>query len=241
MMHALGWAGAMAAILVMCLWLGTRKARLRRTEQAWLPVELRHARIEFAERYFYTKRPVRLIAKVDRVYKDERGTLFVTELKRRVKTQAYLSDVVELSAQKLAIERGGRRAVAEVGFVVIEHPVTQKRTPIRVRLLREHEIVALATAIRASRRRRRNARQGECRRSMPFVRLRRSLSTGSPQRYLRTDAGCATRGERQRALPLSAAAAPAEPPARRRATVQSPGRRKTMARSSPGSGQSHKS
>src|SRR5208282_1763038 len=74
MMHALGWAGAMAAILVICLWLGTRKARLRRTEQAWLPVELQHARIEFAERYFYAKRPVRLIAKVDRVYKDERGT-----------------------------------------------------------------------------------------------------------------------------------------------------------------------
>jgi len=144
MMHTLGWAGAMAAILVVCLWLGTRKARLRRTEQAWLPVELRHARIEFAERYFYAKRPVRLIAKVDRVYKDESGTLFVTELKRRVKTQVYLSDVVELSAQKLAIERGGRRAVAEIGFVVIEHPVTQKRTPIRVRLLREHEIVPLA-------------------------------------------------------------------------------------------------
>jgi CRISPR/Cas system-associated exonuclease Cas4 (RecB family) len=134
----------MAAILVMCLWLGTRKARHRRTEQAWLPVELRHARIEFAERYFYAKRPVRLIAKVDRVYKDESGTLFVTELKRRVKTQAYLSDVVELSAQKVAIERGGRRAVAEVGFVVIEHPVTQKRTPIAVRLLREQEIVDLA-------------------------------------------------------------------------------------------------
>jgi CRISPR/Cas system-associated exonuclease Cas4 (RecB family) len=134
----------MAAILVMCLWVGTRKAQIRRTEQAWLPEELRHARIEFAERHFYAKRPVRLIAKVDRVYKDERGTLFVTELKRRVKTQAYLSDVVELSAQKLAIERGGRRAVAEIGFVVIEHPVTQKRTPIRVRLLREHEIVPLA-------------------------------------------------------------------------------------------------
>ena len=145
MMHTLGWAGAMAAILVVCLWLGTRKARLRRTEQAWLPVELQHARIEFAERYFYAKRPVRLIAKVDRVYKDERGTLFVTELKRRVKAQAYLSDVVELSAQKLAIERGGRRAVAEVGFVVVEHPVTQRRTPIAVRLLREHEIIAIAT------------------------------------------------------------------------------------------------
>ncbi len=186
MMHALGWAGAMAAILVMCLWLGTRKARIRRTEQAWLPVELRHARIEFAERYFYTKRPVRLIAKVDRVYKDERGTLFVTELKRRVKTQAYLSDVVELSAQKLAIERGGRRAVAELGFVVIEHPVTQKRTPIARPATSRTRNHRTRNAIRASRRRRRNARQGECRRPMSFVRLRRSLSTGSAQRYLGT-------------------------------------------------------
>jgi CRISPR-associated exonuclease Cas4 len=95
--------------------------------------------------YFYTKRPVRLIAKVDRVYKDERATHFVTELKRRVKTQVYLSDVVELSAQKVAIERGSRRSAAEIGFVVIEHPVTQKRTPIPVQLLREQEIIALAT------------------------------------------------------------------------------------------------
>jgi CRISPR-associated exonuclease Cas4 len=145
MMHALWWVGAMAAILVIGLLLGTRKARLKRTEQAWLPVELQHARIEFAERYFYTKRPVRLIAKVDRVYKDERAIHFVTELKRRVKTQVYLSDVVELSAQKVAIERGSRRSVAEMGFVVIEHPATQKRTPIPVQLLREHEIIALAT------------------------------------------------------------------------------------------------
>ena len=144
MMHALWWAGAVAAILVVGLWFGTRKARLRRTEQAWLPVELQQASIEFAERYFYTKRPVRLIAKVDRVYKDERATHFVTELKRRVKAEVYLSDVVELSAQKLAIERGGHRAVAETGFVVIEHRVTQERTPIPVQLLREHEIIALA-------------------------------------------------------------------------------------------------
>lgn len=144
MMLALWWVGAMAAILVIGLWLGTRKARLKRTEQAWLPIELQRATLEFAERYFYTKRPIRLIAKVDRVYKDERATHFVTELKRRVKTQVYLSDVVELSAQKLAIERGGHRAVAETGFVVIEHPIAQKRTPIPVQLLREHEIIALA-------------------------------------------------------------------------------------------------
>jgi hypothetical protein len=51
--------------------------------------------------------------------------------------------VVELSAQKLAIERGAKRRVAATGFVVVEHPATKQRTPIPVTLLPEDELTAL--------------------------------------------------------------------------------------------------
>jgi hypothetical protein len=95
----------MAAILVMGWWLGTRKARLKRTEQAWLPVALKRASIEFAERYFYTKRPVRLIAKVDRVYKDERATLFVAEHMGQRARAGHLLRFEQLQRSTLPLSR----------------------------------------------------------------------------------------------------------------------------------------
>jgi CRISPR/Cas system-associated exonuclease Cas4 (RecB family) len=137
-------AVAVAAILVVWICFAMRRRRLRRGEHAWLPPELEHARIAFAERYFSTKRPLRLVAKVDRAYRSARGALVLTELKTRSKRRAYTSDVVELSAQKVAVERGGHRVVAETGYVVVEHPISRKRVPIAVRLMEEEGIVAMA-------------------------------------------------------------------------------------------------
>jgi CRISPR-associated exonuclease Cas4 len=108
-----------------------------------LPAELKGATLEFAERVFYTRWPFRIYAKIDRAYRTPDGALVLTELKRRFKRLAYQSDVVELSAQKLAIERGARRSVAETGFVVVENPTTRQRTPILVTLLRKDELTAL--------------------------------------------------------------------------------------------------
>ena len=100
--------------------------------------------LEFAERGFYTRWPFRLYAKIDRAYRTPDGAIVLTELKRRFKRQAYQSDVVELSAQKIAIERGAKRSVAATAFVVVEHPGTSERTPIRVTLLREDELTTLS-------------------------------------------------------------------------------------------------
>jgi CRISPR-associated exonuclease Cas4 len=143
MMAMLCLLAAVGAILLVGVWAVTRQQRLTLREQSWLPEELNAASLEFAERVFYTKWPFRLYAKIDRAYRTADGALVLTELKRRFKRQAYRSDVVELSAQKLAIERGARRNVAATGFVVVEHPVTKERTPIPVALLREDELAAL--------------------------------------------------------------------------------------------------
>ena len=143
MMAMLCLLAAVGAILLVRVWVVTRQQRLKLREQSWLPEELKAASLEFAERVFYTRWPFRLYAKVDRAYRTPDGALVLTELKRRFKRQAYRSDVVELSAQKLAIERGAKRSVAATGFVVVEHPITKERTPIPVALLRKDEIAAL--------------------------------------------------------------------------------------------------
>jgi CRISPR-associated exonuclease Cas4 len=142
MMAMLCFLAAVGAMLVG-VWVVTRQHRLKLREQDWLPGELKAASLEFAERVFYTKWPFPLYAKIDRAYRTPDGGLVLTELKRRFKRQAYRSDMVELSAQKLAIERGARRRIAATGLVVVEHPITKERTPIPVTLLLEDEIAVL--------------------------------------------------------------------------------------------------
>jgi CRISPR-associated exonuclease Cas4 len=70
------------------------------------------------------------------------------ELKRRPRPRAYRLDIVELSAQRVAIENSTSHRVADFAHVVVEHPFSKKRTPIPVQLLGESEIVALAQRYR---------------------------------------------------------------------------------------------
>lgn len=84
-----------------------------------------------------------MVAKIDRAYRTADG-LVLTELKRRRRRRAYLSDVVELSAQKVAIERSTGERVADKAYVLIEDPASRARTAIEVTLLIEAGVVDLA-------------------------------------------------------------------------------------------------
>ena len=142
-------AGVIVA-LVLCatvaagVWAVARERGTRVHEQTWRPGPLRNASIEYAEKTFFTARPVRLVARVDRAYRTQDAVLVLTELKRRRQPRVYLSDVVELSAQRVAIERSMKRRVADAGYVVVERPGTGQRTPIGVKLLSEGQVTALA-------------------------------------------------------------------------------------------------
>ena len=139
----------MTAVLVVTLtilvgaWHFVRRGKLRADEQAWRPSVLTKASIEYAEQRFYAERPFRLVAKVDRAYRTP-GGLVLTELKQRRRRRAYPSDVIQLSAQKLAIERSIEQRVSRGAYVVVEDPATSRRTSIAVRLAGEAEVVALA-------------------------------------------------------------------------------------------------
>ena len=223
-------------MLAVAAWIGWRRQWHRFRERAWLPEELKGAKLEFAERLFRTARPFGLFAKLDRAYRRTDGLLVLTELKRRFHAQAYRSDVVELSAQKLAIERGAGRRVAIAGFVVIEHPATGRRTPISVSLLEEQELMAL-------RQRYERLLLGE---AIPDkandARLCRSCAyvDRCKPTVLRNEAALQAIGKSLAPDQVTAAGVIGARPRRRRVTGRSPEKSTTMVRNSRDSGRSRK-
>ena len=120
-----------------------RNWQARASERHWLPRELQHARLAFAEKTFRTWRPIRLIARADRGYRLN-GELHLAEFKTRTRAVAYLSDVIELSAQRLVIEQRTGERVSEIGYVLAQNLSGKRRSVHKVRLLPRAEIIAMA-------------------------------------------------------------------------------------------------
>ncbi|WP_298434279.1 PD-(D/E)XK nuclease family protein [Ottowia sp.] len=128
------------ALLVLAAWL------LRRWwfsgDRGWMPLELRRATLAYAEHLFRAPGRPTITAKVDRVYRRRNGWLVLVELKTRRINRVYLSDVIELSAQRVAITgETGERVLAHA-YVVVQGP-TGKRVPHKVQLLGAEEVKAL--------------------------------------------------------------------------------------------------
>ncbi|MCU7369536.1 PD-(D/E)XK nuclease family protein [Paucibacter sp. O1-1] len=140
------WAVPVLAGLILVLWL--RRLWLRRrsySERASRPRELANAELVCMEKLFRIRAPIRLVAKVDRVYRLPGGSLVLVELKTRWRDRAYPSDVIQLSAQKIAIERQTGEVVEPFAFVSVLRPTFRRHwTSYRVRLLEEDRVVALA-------------------------------------------------------------------------------------------------
>ena len=120
-----------------------RTSQARTAERMWLPQELHHARLEFAEKTFRTWQPIRLIARADRGYRLD-GEVRLAEFKTRTHAAAYSSDVLELSAQRLAIEKSTGQQVSEIGYVLVQDARGKRRTVHSVRLLPRRDVIAAA-------------------------------------------------------------------------------------------------
>ncbi len=119
------------------------RLRSAEREDAWRPPELRGAPIVYAEKQFFASLPIRLVARVDRGLRTGRG-IVLAELKTRSPERPYMSDVIELSAQKLALEESAGEVVSRTAYVVTQHPTTGTRRTHPVRLLNTAEVIALA-------------------------------------------------------------------------------------------------
>lgn len=105
--------------------------------------ELAQSKLLFAEQTFVIRRPFKLAVRVDRVY-DNGASLILVELKTRSRRAAFETDVIELSAQRVAVMHSTKRNVSEHGYVLVLHPFSRKQSLLRVPLLPEHSVVALA-------------------------------------------------------------------------------------------------
>jgi len=110
------FAGVVLLILVRMIW----RMRIVIEERSWRPQELRDTEVVYAERVFRASRPVSIIAKLDRGYRYRNGLITLVELKTRRVDRVYLSDVIELSAQRIALQAQTREPVAPHGYVLVQ-------------------------------------------------------------------------------------------------------------------------
>ena len=129
-------------LLLLCLVRGVRRHAMCRTRPNWFPDEMRYASLAYAEQTFSLDHPIKLIARVDRAYR-YKGKLTLMEYKIRRVERVFMSDVIELSVQKMILELASGTKVNNYGFVVVEHPDIAGRRAMKVFLLNHKQIIAL--------------------------------------------------------------------------------------------------
>jgi len=110
-----------------------------------MPQDLRASRLAYAEQLFRSTGPVAVSANVDRAYRDQAGVLTLVELKTRNADKVYLSDVIELSAQRHALHSQTGEQVSEHGYVVVQRVGATRKRVHRVKLLGDEQFSLIVT------------------------------------------------------------------------------------------------
>lgn len=134
---------ATATLIVVGLLCLLRAVWANRKEGAIRPLELIDADLIYSERRFEIDAPVSLVARLDRAYLLRSGLVALMELKTRRSNRVFPSDVVQLSAQALVLERATGHVVARQAYVVAQ-TLEGRRESHRVQLLSEEAVVGLA-------------------------------------------------------------------------------------------------
>lgn len=108
-----------------------------------MPGELKNHRLAYSERTFRSGGHKQVVARVDRAYRGRNGLVTLVELKTRRTDRAYPSDVIELSAQRIALEGETGEPVDRIGWVVVESGAL--RTAHRVTLMSAQAVWDLAS------------------------------------------------------------------------------------------------
>ena len=133
---------AIASILGVAWWLS--KWHRAGSTLVNLPRELREAQLLYAEQLFTAIGQPSISARVDRAYRLPSGAIVLLELKTRETDRPYLSDVIELSAQRAAIALQTGEPVADLAYVAVRRPGSAAVRVHQVRLMPIAEVKALA-------------------------------------------------------------------------------------------------
>jgi len=107
-------------------------------DAAWPPKALMGDGLAYVERTFRSDAYPRIVARVDRGYRSRQGTITLVEMKTRRNDRIHLSDIIELSAQSLALSSETGEPVASSAFVVVQF--ADGRRTHRVELMSKGEV-----------------------------------------------------------------------------------------------------
>lgn len=147
MHHELLGTSLSGLFVAWLVWRALRRRKIRTSE--WMPHELRASRLAYAERLFRSAGPVSVSARVDRAYRDHAGVVTLVELKTRKADEVYLSDVIELSAQRFALSSQTGEVVDATGYVVVRIASLRGSSVHHVDLLVGDEVQALVARRKA--------------------------------------------------------------------------------------------
>jgi CRISPR-associated exonuclease Cas4 len=135
-----------ALSVTLCVIVGMLWSKRRGTAPARLvlPRELRGARLLYAEQLFRSTGKTAITARVDRAYQVASGEIVQLEFKTRDRNRVFPSDVVELSAQRAAVELQTGEIVGHHAYVAVQRPGSVARDIHRVRLMAISEVIELA-------------------------------------------------------------------------------------------------
>ena len=147
-MSALAWgvvcAVAVVGFALVMAWMRSLETHAARAERASRPAALRDAELVYLEKLFRISRPVGLVAKLDRAYRLPSGLLVLVEFKTRWSNQPCLSDVIQLSVQRMAMIGQTGQSVASYGYVIVKAPAPRALpTAHRVKLMTDEQVFAL--------------------------------------------------------------------------------------------------
>ncbi len=108
-----------------------------------IPSELAASNLVFAEKSFSITHPIQLMTRVDRVY-DDGSALALLELKTRRSNRIFESDIIELSAQRLALRYNTGQQVHEYGYVVLLNAESRRQSVHKVALYSEKRLIEIA-------------------------------------------------------------------------------------------------
>lgn len=94
-------------------------------ERASRPVALRDAELVPWKGCSGFPRPSGWWRKLDRAYRLPSGLLVLVEFKTRWSNSRFLSDVIQLSAQRVAVMGQTGQSVASYGYVIVKAPTPQ--------------------------------------------------------------------------------------------------------------------
>ncbi len=132
-------------VCVTSAWSAVRIVRSRAAKSdEWMPRELKDHRLAYSEKTFRSGGGDRQVAaRVDRAYRRRDGLITLVELKTRRADRVHPSDVIELSAQRVALAGETGEPVARIGWVVVESAA--RRTAHRVTLMPPRTVWELAS------------------------------------------------------------------------------------------------